>query len=160
MKRTSISVIVSIEIDNPVGASFDYIVPVPLSRIFKRYMFIPAVVRTDESEYWFKSGLTRTVYFGDGSTSTEMLTNVSRPNNFSYRISAFSGSMRFLVDHIEGKWAFRESSKKETTHIDWTYNIFPRNGVSRLFIKYILVPTLRRVLIRALTIIKNELEDK
>ena len=55
-------------ISAPIDATFNYIVPVDLSHVFKRYKRLPAVTNTSIKEEWTKSGLTRTVHFEDGST--------------------------------------------------------------------------------------------
>ena len=73
-------------INAPIDSAFNYIVPVNLSHIFKRYKNLPAIVKTNETEKWNKAGLTRTVFFEDGSTSSENLLTVVPHSSFSYKI--------------------------------------------------------------------------
>ena len=63
-------------ISAPIDSAFDYIVPVDLSHIFKRYRRLPAITNTSIKEDWTKPGLTRTVYFEDGPTAQESLLTV------------------------------------------------------------------------------------
>ena len=80
------SVVVEQTINVNVDSAFNYIVPVKLEHIFKRYKNLPAVVKTDEKQKWFTPGLTRTVFFEDGSTAHETLLTVSPSESFSYKV--------------------------------------------------------------------------
>ena len=73
-------------INAPIDSTFNYIVPIDLPHIFKRYKGLPAVVKTNETKKWIKGGLTRTVFFDDGSTSKESLLTVVPNTSFSYKI--------------------------------------------------------------------------
>jgi hypothetical protein len=154
-KVAQIKVIMTIKA--PIDSAFNYIVPIDLSRIFKRYKGLPAVVKTNETEKWFKGGLTRTVFFDDGSTSKESLLTVVPNTSFSYKIENFTSQLRFLAKRIEGDWLFTDLGNGQTK-IEWTYKIIPKNAVARGLIKTFLLKKVNGLLTNALTIIKNDLE--
>ena len=141
----------------PVDRAFNYIVPVDLSHIFKRYENFPAIIRTDEKEKWEKAGLKRTVYFEDGSTSEETLLTVVPPSSFSYRIENFTSSLRFLAKRIEGDWLFTDTGNGQT-NIVWTYRIVPKNFIARGIINLVLLKKVKGLLTNALTTLKADLE--
>lgn len=150
--QTKITMIV----DAPIDSAFNYIVPVSLPRIFKRYKNLPAVSRTDEKETWIKAGLTRTVYFEDGSTSKETLLTVVPYTSFSYRIEDFTSQLRFLAKQIEGDWLFTDLGAGKTK-IEWTYKVVPKNFLARGLIKLVLLKNIRGLLTNALTTLKSDL---
>ena len=144
-------------IDAPIDSAFNYIVPVALSHIFKRYKNLPAITETDETEKWIKSGLTSTVYFEDGSTSKETLLTVVAHSSFSYKIENFTSQLRFLAKRIEGDWVFIDLGNGQTK-IEWTYKIVPKNFFARWFINLLLLKNIKGLLTNALTILKDDLE--
>ena len=144
-------------IDAPIDSAFNYIVPVKLSHIFKKYKNLPAIIKTDETEKWIKVGLTRTVYFEDGSTSKETLLTVVPHTSFSYRIEDFTSQLRFLAKRIEGDWIFTDLGNGQTK-IDWTYKIVPKNFIARGLINLVLLKNVKGLLTNALTILKADLE--
>lgn len=144
-------------INAPIDMAFNYIVPVDLSHIFKEYKNLPAIVKTDESEKWIKAGLTRTVYFEDGSTSKETLLTVKRHSSFSYKIEDFTSQLRFLAKRIEGDWLFTDLGNGHTK-VEWTYKIFPKNFIARELIHLVLLKNIEGLLTNALTILKTDLE--
>lgn len=146
-------------INAPIDSAFNYIVPVELSHIFKKYKNLPAIIKTDEKEKWFKAGLIRTVYFEDGSTSKETLLTVVPHTSFSYRIEDFTSQLRFLAKRIEGDWVFTDLGNGQTK-IEWTYKIVPKNFFARGVIKLILLKNVKGLLTNALTILKTDLETK
>jgi hypothetical protein len=154
-KVAQIKVIMTI--NAPIDSTFNYIVPIDLSHIFKRYKGLPAVVKTNETEKWFKGGLTRTVFFDDGSTSKESLLTVVPHTSFSYKIEGFTSQLRFLAKRIEGDWLFTDLGNGQTK-IEWTYKIIPKNAFTRGLIKAFLLKKVNGLLTNALTIIKNDLE--
>lgn len=143
---------------SPLKKSFEYVVPVSLSHIFRRYLFIPGVKKTDEAQPWRMPGLVRTVYFEDGSTAREELLTVVPYDSFTYQITDFKGINKALVSHIQGAWHF-SSTEGGGTDISWTYSLFPRNALARIMIRLFVAPALRGFLQRALTIIKCDLDD-
>jgi len=144
-------------INAPIDSAFNYIVPVELSHIFKRYKNLPAITKTDETEKWIKAGLTRTVYFEDGSTSKETLLTVVAHSSFSYKIENFTSQLRFLAKRIEGDWVFTDLGNGQTK-IEWTYKIVPKNFFARGFINLLLLKNIKGLLTNALTILKDDLE--
>ena len=74
-KRNILQTKVVMKINAPIDTAFNYIVPVDLSHIFKRYKSIAGITNTSIKEGWTKPGLIRTVYFEDGSTSKENATD-------------------------------------------------------------------------------------
>lgn len=146
-------------INAPIDSTFNYIVPVDLSHIFKRYKRFPAITKTNETEKWNKSGLNRTVFFEDGSTSQESLLTVVPHTSFSYKIEKFTSQLRFLAKRIEGDWVFTDIGKGQTK-IEWSYKIIPKNFIARGIIKFVLMKDLKGLLNNALTILKNDLESE
>jgi Polyketide cyclase / dehydrase and lipid transport len=144
-------------INAPTDKAFNYIVPVDLAHIFKRYKGLPAIVKTNETEKWLKGGLTRTVFFEDGSTSKESLLTVVPATSFSYKIEDFTSQLRFLAKRIEGDWVFTDLGNGQTK-IEWTYKIIPKNGIAKGVIKLALLKKVNGLLTNALTILKNDLE--
>jgi hypothetical protein len=145
-------------ISSPIDTAFGYIVPVKLSRIFKKYKRFPAITKTNETELWNKAGLTRTVYFEDGITANESLITVETNKSFSYKIEKFTSSLRKLAKRIEGEWLFTDLSNGQTK-IEWTYKIIPKNGFTRILIKWFVLKDLKVLLNNALTILKEDLEN-
>ncbi len=145
-------------IDAPIDNVFNYIVPVDLSHIFKKYKNLPAITKTDETEKWIKAGLTRTVYFGDGSTSKETLLTVVPHSSFSYKIENFTSQLRFLAKRIEGDWIFTDLGNGQTK-IEWTYKIVPKNVFACGLINLVLLKNVKGLLTNALTILKADLEN-
>ena len=81
-----LDIVVNISIAAPVTECFNYIVPVELAHIFRPYLLLPGVKRTDEAERWFTPDILRTVYFTDGSTAKEELLTVEPPRSFTNKI--------------------------------------------------------------------------
>lgn len=152
---------VKIQITNSVNRNisdaFRLIVPFELSRIFPRYLFFPAVIRTNETQKWIEAGLKRTVFFEDGSTANEELTSVTTNQSFSYTVSNFKSLLRFLVEKIEGEWQFSPESDDQT-NIIWTYQIQSKNYVAEIILRIIIKPFLSKYLSNALEIIVNDLQ--
>lgn len=144
-------------INAPIDSAFNYIVPVELSHIFKKHKNLPAIIKTDEKEKWFKAGLTRTVYFEDGSTSKETLLTVVPHTSFSYRIEDFTSQLRFLAKRIEGDWIFTDLGNGQTK-IEWTYKIVPKNFIARGLINLVLLKNVKGLLTNAMTTLKTDLE--
>lgn len=149
---------VSVIIEVPTDIAFNYIVPVDLSHIFKRHKRFPAITKTNETEKWVKAGLTRTIFFEDGSTSKESLLTVIPHTSFSYRIENFTSQLRFLAKRIEGDWAFINLGNNQTK-IEWTYKVVPKNFVARGLINLFLMKDINGLLTNALTTLIEDLES-
>jgi len=158
-KPLSSSVLVEIEIDAPIEESFEYIVPVELSHIFKRYKNLPAIVRTSNTEVWDQAGMQRTVYFEDGNTAEEYLLAVNPHADFSYKIEGFTSALGKLCKRIEGKWIFSKTPEGKT-HISWTYTLVPKNFFARFLINTFVRKNVAGLLNQALEILKEYLEKK
>ena len=148
---------IAMTINAPIDSAFNYIVPVDLSHIFKKHKNLPAIIKTDETEKWIKAGLTRTVYFEDGSTSNETLLTVVPHTSFSYRIEDFTSQLRFLAKRIEGDWIFTDLGKGQIK-TEWTYKIVPKNIFARGLINLVLLKNIKGLLTNALTTLKTDLE--
>lgn len=148
----------TILINAPIDTAFNYIVPIDLAHIFKRYKRLPAIIKTNEVEKWNKAGLVRTVFFEDGSTAKESLLTVLPSNSFSYKIEDFTSQLRFLAKRIEGNWTFTALSAGQTK-IEWTYKIIPKNFIARGLIKWMLLKDINALLNKALIILKDDLEQ-
>jgi hypothetical protein len=146
------------DIDAPIETAFDYIVPVDLTEVFRGYGMIPAITATSVTDGWNRAGLQRTVTFADGSTSTETLLTVQRPNSFSYKNEELTApALRMLLKRMEGFWLFTPT-KEGGTHIEWTYRLVPTNFLAGLLVRALLLPMVRGMLKNALAIMKQNLE--
>lgn len=154
-----VQVEVSQDIHASVQESFEYIVPVDLPHIFKRYKNLPAITRTSNQEIWYTPGMQRTVYFEDGNTAQEYLLTVNPHSDFSYKIDGFTSPLRRLAQRIEGKWVFTEP-KAGQTRIVWTYTIIPNNSFSRFLLNTFVKKNVLGLLNHALVILKQDLENK
>lgn len=143
----------------PNDTAFNYIVPVDLSHIFKKYKSIAGIKNTSIKEGWTKPGLIRTVYFEDGSTSKETLLTVVPHSSFSYKIEDFTSQLRFLAKRIEGDWIFSDLGNGQTK-IEWTYKVVPKNFIARGIIKVFLMKDITGLLNKALTTLKDDLESR
>ncbi len=145
-------------INVPPNEAFDYIAPIYLPRIFPGTAFIPGIVDTSVKEGWNKAGLSRTVYFKDGTTSKETMLTYNGPKSFSYKNEQFSSKMLgALMIRLEGEWQFIDL-KNGSTKIEWIYRTIPKGFFSRLFIKHVVIKALNGMLVKALTIAKQDLE--
>jgi hypothetical protein len=145
-------------INSPTDTAFSYIVPVKLAHIFKKHKRFPAVTKTNETEMWNKAGLTRTVYFEDGTIATESLISVVPSQSFSYKIENFTSSFRKLAKQIEGEWLFTNIGNGQTK-IEWVYKIIPKNFLTGQIVKWFVLTDLKVLLTSALTILKKDLES-
>jgi hypothetical protein len=116
--------------------AFNYILPVSLSSIFRRYKFFPAVIKTNETQSWNKPGLMRTVFFDDGTTAIEHLTTVRNFEYFDYVVTRFTSLLRFLIVEILGSWKFETDG--DNTEIIWKYELVAKNAMSEWVLQNIL----------------------
>jgi hypothetical protein len=146
-------------INAPIDSSYNYILPVDLTHIFKRYKRFPAIVRTNETEFWNKAELTRTVFFEDGTTAQETMLSVIPSKSFSYKIEKFTSPLKNLAKKVEGEYVFTNLGNGQT-EIVWCYKIIPKNFFARVIINAVILKDLSVLLTNALTILKNDLEGK
>lgn len=144
-------------INAPVDSAFNYILPVDLTHIFKRYKRFPAVIKTNETEFWNKAGLTRTVFFEDGTTAQETMLLVIPNKSFSYKIEKFTSPFKNLAKKVDGEYVFTNLGNGQT-EILWTYKIIPKNFFARAIIKAAIFKDLKVLLTNALTTLKSDLE--
>lgn len=110
----------------PIALVFDVIVPIDLSLVFTGYGPLPAVTRVSgQSGPWDKAGRERTVHLSDNSAAKEQLLEVKAPNHFSYRVSSFTGFLRFLASEANGEWWF--STQNDKTLVVWQYCFTPKS---------------------------------
>ncbi len=152
------TVLVTIDINAPIKEAFEYIVPIELSYIFKRYKNLPAIDGTSNQERWYTPGMQRTVYFEDGTSAQEHLLTVNPHSDFSYQINGFTSALRRLAKRIEGQWIFTENEQGKT-HIEWTYTIVPKNSFARIAINTFVKKNVKGLLNNALLILKEDLES-
>ena len=139
-------------------ATFDVIVPIDLSSIFKRWAFIPGVegVR-DQTGPWDKVGQTRTVLLSDGTSANEELTRVDRPSGFAYQVGPFPRPLGLLATHATGSWSFT-SERDGSTGISWTYSFEPARGRAWL-VRLVIAPAWRRYAQRGLELAVAQVES-
>ncbi|UOB17444.1 SRPBCC family protein [Abyssalbus ytuae] len=157
-KKNHPTVLVNINIDASIEKSFQYIVPVDLSHIFKRYKNLPAVDSTGNKDLWYKPGMQRTVYFEDGNTAREHLLTVNPYTDFSYKIEDFTSPLKRLTKYIYGKWVFTETADGKT-HIEWSYTLVTKNIFARLIVNVFVKKNIKGMLTNALSILKTDLES-
>jgi hypothetical protein len=145
-------------INSPIDTAFNYIVPVDLAHIFKRYKIFPAIVNTSIKESWIKPGLKRTVYFDDGTTAEERLLTVIPNTSFSYEIQNFTSKLRFLAKKIEGEWQFIDLGDGQTK-IEWTYKVVPKNFIAQGYVNILVMKNVKGLLNNAALILKEDLES-
>jgi hypothetical protein len=148
---------ISMIINASIDSAFNYILPVDLTHIFKRYKRFPAIIKTNETEFWNKPGLNRTVFFEDGTTAQESMLSVVPLKSFSYRIEKFTSPLKRLAKQIDGEFLFTKIDNAQT-EIVWTYKLIPKNLFTKAIINIALLRDLKGLLTNALTILKNDLE--
>jgi hypothetical protein len=153
----SIKIITQAQISKPSTEAFDYVLPIELSHIFRKYKYLPGVIRTVEKEKWIKSGLIRTVFFDDGNTATEELLEVSSPEYFAYKITNFTSPLRFLVNQINGNWKFT-TPKVDFTKIVWEYELIPKNSFTSWVISAFLLKDIKVFLQNSMDVIVQDLQ--
>jgi hypothetical protein len=153
----SIATTVSTEVYSSQVRSFEYIVPIDLSTIFKGYGPLPAVTGTmDQVGDWDTAGQTRTVHLSDGSSAQEMLTKYEHPHYFSYTVKAFTGVLRFFTANADGEWWFEPQISGKTL-IKWRY-AFNSKSVFAVPVLWIIAKFLwRGYMKKALSLSKNQL---
>ena len=139
--------------------SFEYMVPIDLEHIFnEEYKMIPKIDSTSNKEAWFTPGLTRTIYFNDGSTSFEELLSVTPSSGFTYKVTDFTSSLRMLIKQINGSWTFIENTNGDI-EVTWRYEFIPKNFFARFMVKNVVVKQIQVPMQNALEIMEKELES-
>ncbi|MGN6722694.1 MAG: SRPBCC family protein [Marmoricola sp.] len=111
--------------------AWDVIVEAPLQSIFNhRSGPIPAVKDMQEEEPWGRAGAVRTVLLADGTSNLESLISASRPDDYRYELTAFTGPMKALVSKVEGRFDFQPQG--DQTVATWTWVLHPTNAITGL----------------------------
>ena len=153
--------VVSVNIQSTLSLkeSFEYMVPMDLEHIFNMsYKMIPQIDSTSNEAAWFTPGMSRVIYFNDGSTSQEELLSVRPSSGFTYRVTEFTSSLRMLIQQINGSWTFAEA-EDGTIRVEWTYEFVPKNFLARFMVKNVVLKQIRVPMQNALEIMKEELES-
>ncbi len=120
-----IAVVAETTTETDIHTTFTTIVPIDLTKIFTGHWFLPAVQSTKNvTGAWDAEGQSRTVCLSDGSEAQEELVSYTLPKSFSYKISGFTGSLKYLAKSAEGQWWF-ETVSDGTTHVKWRYAFNP-----------------------------------
>lgn len=127
----AISATVELETVASAEQAFAHIVPIDLTSIFTGYGPLPAVTGTfNQTGAWDAVGQTRTVGLSDGSSATELMTGYAPSSYFSYTVSGFTGSLRFLANSAHGEWWFNRNPLSGKTRITWRYQFNPRSKLA------------------------------
>ncbi|KMS91410.1 SRPBCC family protein [Prauserella rugosa] len=128
--------------------SFDVVVPIDLSLVFRGWGPFPGVqgVR-NQTGPWDHVGASRNPQLTDGSSATETLTEYDRGRSFAYELTDFSNVLGRLVSGVRGEWTFTPDGTG--TVVRWTYEFKPRRGCF-LAIRAGLAPLWRRYLLSGL----------
>ena len=157
-KNSTLTVFVDVKSKLPLQQSFEYIVPMDLEHIFKRYKNLPAVIKTSNKKAWYTAGMTRTVFFDDGTSSEETLLSIDPHSSFNYKVNGFTNSLRFLIKQINGRWTFKDVGQ-DTIRIEWTYEIVPKHYMAKSLIDFAVKRQVKILMTNALNIMKEELES-
>ncbi|WP_134088022.1 SRPBCC family protein [Olivibacter sp. XZL3] len=142
----------------PIEQAFDYIAPIYLPHIFPGTGPIAGIAGTSVDAGWNKAGLSRTIYFTDGTTTKETMLQWNAPTHFAYKNEEFtSPALKYTAIRVEGEWFFTRLDDN-TTKIEWTYRAIPKNFLAKFFIRYVLMRFITRMLQQAMDIAKHDLE--
>jgi len=124
----SSSTVVPVSLDTAFAGVLD----APLEALFtERAGAIPPIKEcTGQDGAWDTVGKTRTVVLADGSSNLETLVEYSRPGNYRYQLSDFTGPMKALVAGVDGQFSFVPEGAG--TRVTWSWSIRPTNAVARL----------------------------
>jgi hypothetical protein len=113
-------------------AAFAGVLDAPLEKLFPHSAGpIPAVAEcTGQDGGWDSVGKSRTVVLADGTSNLETLVEYSRPGNYRYQLSDFTGPMKNLVAGVDGQFTFVPEGAG--TRVTWSWKIQPTNSVARL----------------------------
>lgn len=141
-----------------IDETFDYIAPIYLPHIFPGAGLIPGVKDASINEGWNQAGLSRTVYFADGSSCRETMLTYQRSESFSYKNEGFTSPiLKTLLHRFEGEWFF-STRADGSTRIEWTYRTIPKNAFARFVVRNVLMRYFKRMLQQAVDICKEDLE--
>jgi hypothetical protein len=113
--------------------AFERTLTVPLEQVLgRRYLAVAGVAGTEQRSTWGADGIgqERTIRFTDGATARETLTELARPHHFSYRLDAFTGLLKPLLGHVEGRWSFAPAGTG--TRVTWSWDVTPASSAASL----------------------------
>lgn len=118
-------------VPNPQDVAFAGVLDAPLEELFtQRAGLIPPIKEcTGQDGGWDAAGKTRTVVLADGTSNLETLVEYSRPANYRYQLTDFTGPMKALVARVEGQFSFVPEG--ESTRVTWSWKIHPTNPIAR-----------------------------
>jgi len=143
---------IPVTVETPCATSpsvaFTIIVPIDLSKVFKKWGPFPAVRgANNQTGNWDTPGQTRNPDLSDGTTANEKLTEYTAPHSFAYEITEFTGALGGLVTKVRGEWTMTPDGPD--TIVRWTYSFYPRPG-RRFIVRRVLTPLWRRYATRML----------
>ena len=157
MQSAAATVITTIEA--PQEKTFLHIVPIDLASIFTGYGPLPSVTQTlNQTGPWDAAGRSRTAVFSDGSSARETLTSYDYPNRFAYRITEFTGVLRFLASEARGEWWFESVPGRSATSVRWRYEFVSRSKFLKPLIGLFTRSLWRGYMAKALRLAKAQLE--
>ncbi len=139
--------------------TFEHIVPIDLTSIFKGYGPLPSVTGSqNQVGDWDTAGQTRTVHLSDNSSAQELLTQYEHLRYFSYTVSGFTSLLRFLTTSANGEWWFTIGSSGQTD-IKWRYE-FNARSVLAIPVLWLITNILwRNYMRKALRLSKAQIEN-
>ena len=157
MNATSATVHTTINAARP--EAFGHIMPIDLASIFTGYGPLPSVAGTrDATGPWDAAGRSRTVVFSDGSSATESLTGYDFPNGFTYRITGFTGVLKYLASEARGQWWFESAPGTTSTVVRWQYEFVSRFGFLKPLVSLFTQRLWRGYMSKALKLSKDQVE--
>ena len=139
--------------------AFGHIVPIDLTSIFTGYGPLPSVSKTlNATGPWDAAGRSRTVVFSDGSSATESLTGYDFPNGFAYRITGFTGVLKYLASEARGQWWFESVPGAKATSVRWQYEFVSRFKLLKPLVSLFTQRLWRGYMTKALDLSKVQVE--
>ena len=126
-----VSVAQSRAIPVPVDEAYAGTLSLDLVLLFHRWYgpLPPIKAVRDQSGQWGTVGQTRTVALTGGGTMREELLATDAPSSFSYRLTAITGALAPLVDHIDGTWSYAPVGTG--TDVTWSWVLYPKSALVR-----------------------------
>ncbi|MBI1365918.1 MAG: hypothetical protein GC153_08170 [Alphaproteobacteria bacterium] len=126
--------------------------------IFQAHGRIPGVIKVDEHHGpWGAVGEKRLLTLSDGSTVREELVSFAPNEEYSYRVSGFTGPFAALVSEGRGVWHFTIEGPA-TTRIDWTYSFTPKSFLTEPAVWFIVKALWPGYMRKALARLKSQTE--
>jgi hypothetical protein len=131
--------------------TFETIVPIDLTQIFKGFGPLPGVRgNREQTGAWDHVGASRVVELSDGSEAPERITAYEAPHYFAYRVGPFTSPLRFAVSRADGAWWFTDGGDRGT-HVRWSYT-FQLHGPATPLARLVIAPLWRSYAKRVLAL--------